>query len=76
MHSANSRTHDEIGLTQLLKSGEHKWDNLKAKVVAEPDWGKQAELRRKAALADYFFTSIGAVTQNGEMVMNGDSHVW
>ena len=66
--TGGSRTLDEIGLTNLLKSGAHKWTNLKEQIVAEKDREKQMELRRKATFADYFIGSVQAVTESGQLV--------
>jgi len=66
--TGSSKTLDEIGFIGLLKSGDHKWKNLKAAVQAEADPSKQMELRRKAALSQYFVGSVHAVAKTGEVV--------
>jgi YkgG family uncharacterized protein len=66
--TGGSKSLDEIGFTELLKSGSHKWANLKEQVVAEKDRERQLELRRKAVFADYFLGSVHAVTESGELV--------
>jgi hypothetical protein len=38
-----------------------------AAILAEKDMGKQSDLRRKAVLADYFFTSVNAVGTDGTL---------
>jgi hypothetical protein len=64
-----SRTLDQIGFTDMLKSGEHRWKNVKAEMLAEPDPVKQLELRERATLSEYFVGSAQAVTQAGEVVI-------
>lgn len=59
----------EIGFEDLLKSGNHAWRNLKGEYMAEPDMAKQAQLRREAALADYYVGSVHAVTHAGQAVI-------
>ena len=57
----------EIGFVDYLKT-QTEWDNLHGKVLAEADQAKAADLRRKASTADYFLSSVSAVTENGEIV--------
>lgn len=67
--SGASRTLDEIGFTDLMKSGEHQWNNLKAAIVAEKDPAMQVRLRRESTLADYYLGSVHALAENGEMLI-------
>ncbi|HLD60657.1 MAG TPA: lactate utilization protein [Patescibacteria group bacterium] len=69
VNNGSSRTLEEIGLVDYLKSGNHQWDNLHAAVVAETDPGKQAELRQKALFSDYYLGSLHALSENGEIVI-------
>jgi hypothetical protein len=71
--TGSSRTLEEIGLTSLLASGNHGWENMKARIVAEQDKGKQLALRRQALFADYFLGSVHAVTMKGEMIAGSAS---
>jgi hypothetical protein len=64
-----STTLEEMGFVDLLKSGNHPWNNLKAKIVAEKDPLKQAELRKKSVTAEYFLGSIHAIAQSGEIIV-------
>ncbi len=66
--TGSSTTLNEIGFVELLKSGNHPWNNLKDKIVSEKDPKKQAELRKKSILADYFLGSVHAVSQSGEVI--------
>lgn len=64
-----SRTLEQIGFVDLLKSGTHGWNNLHAAIAAETDPAKQAALRRQAVLSDFYLGSVHALTQTGEMVI-------
>ena len=63
-----STTLVEIGFVDYLKNPDIPWENQHAAILAENDPSKQADLRRKAGLADYFVSSAQAITQNGEIV--------
>ncbi|KAF9398673.1 hypothetical protein BGX21_007435 [Mortierella sp. AD011] len=68
---AHSTTLEEIGFVNYLM-GETPYDNVRGTILAETDREKQAELRRTiGTTVDYFLTSMGAVTENGEMA-HGD----
>lgn len=47
----------------------NKWDNLHAKVLAEKDEKKAAEIRRTAIAAEYAIASVDAVTEAGDFVV-------
>jgi hypothetical protein len=64
-----STTLEEIGFTDLLKSGNHPWNNIKTKILAEKDPVKQTDLRIKSVTVEYFLGSIHAVTQTGEIIV-------
>lgn len=67
--NGSSETLREIGFIDYLKSGEHKWNNLHATVLAEKDPAKQAELRKQSVLSDFYLGSAHAVTETGELVI-------
>lgn len=67
--TASSLTLDQIGLTDLLISAKHPWNNLKAAIVAESDPAKQGQLRRESVLASYFLGSVHAVTESGQLLI-------
>ncbi|ORZ09396.1 hypothetical protein BCR41DRAFT_424182 [Lobosporangium transversale] len=68
---AHSTTLEEIGFINYLM-GETPYVNIRAKILAEKDPVKQAELRRiDGTTVDYFLTSMCAVTENGELA-HGD----
>ncbi|HUV83807.1 MAG TPA: LUD domain-containing protein, partial [archaeon] len=63
-----SETLQEIGFIDLLKSGNHTWNNLKDKIMAEKDEARQAELRIQSVLSEYFLGSVHAIAETGELV--------
>lgn len=71
--TGSSKTLEEIGLVGALASGDNRWNNLKAEIVAEKDRGKQMKLRRMATFADYFLGSVHAITSKGQMVAGSAS---
>ncbi|PIZ67823.1 lactate utilization protein, partial [Candidatus Roizmanbacteria bacterium CG_4_10_14_0_2_um_filter_33_96] len=53
--NGSSTTLIQIGFSEMLKSGNHKWKNLHEDILKEKDYGKQSDLRRKALTkTDYF----------------------
>ena len=67
--TGTSTTLNEIGFVDLLKSGDHPWNNLKDKILQEKGPVKRAELRRKSVTAEYFLGSVQAVSQGGELII-------
>ena len=67
--NGSSTTLNEIGYTDYLKSGEHGWVDLHARVGAEQDAAKRALLRKQTATADFFLCSVHAVTEDGQLVI-------
>jgi len=67
--NGSSKTLEEVGYIDYLKSGNHGWNNLHAAIVAEQDKVKQANLRKQALLADYYLGSVHALVENGEFVV-------
>ena len=67
--SGASKTLEEIGFIQLLKTGGHMWKNLRDNIVAEKDPVKQAEIRRQSVTVDYFLGSVHAISENGEIIV-------
>jgi L-lactate utilization protein LutB len=64
-----SVTLEQIGFTDLLKSGRHEWNNLKDKILAEKDFAKQMELRKKSVMSEYFIGSVHAVAETGVVLV-------
>lgn len=67
--TGSSTTLDQIGFTDLLKSGKHEWRNLKDAILAEKDGKKQMELRKRSVTSQFFISSVHAVTENGEILV-------
>lgn len=68
-----SETLREIGYTDLLKSRNHKWNNLHDVILAETDPVKQMGLRRQSVVSDFYLGSAHAVTETGEIVIASNS---
>ena len=66
--NGTSTTLQEIGFVDFLKSGKHGWKNLHEEIMKEKGWPKQADLRRKATIAEYFLGGVNAISKNGELV--------
>ena len=67
--TGSSTTLDQIGFTDMLKSGKHPWKNLKGQILSEKDPGKQMELRKKSVTSEYFLGSVHAVVETGEILI-------
>jgi hypothetical protein len=64
-----SRTLEQIGFIDYLKSGVHGWVSLHDKITAEPDPQKRAALRKQAVLSDFYLGSVHALTRDGAMII-------
>lgn len=71
--NGSSRTLEEIGFVDYLKSGNHGWKNLHEEILVEKDPAKQATLRKQAVLADYYLGSVHAVAETGQLVIASNS---
>lgn len=67
--SGASKTLEQIGFVEYLKSGEHGWSNLRAPILEEKDRQKQMKLRKQATLSEYYLGSVHAVTETGEFIV-------
>jgi len=67
--NGSSKTLEQIGYIDYLKTEAHSWDNLHVKIVAEQDPQKQELLRRQSVLSDYYIGSVHALVENGEFVV-------
>ncbi len=67
--NGSSRTLEQIGFVEYLKSGTHPWNNLHAAIVSEKDPAAQAKLRKQATLSDYYLGSVHALSQTGEFII-------
>lgn len=67
--NGSSTTLKEIGFSEMLKSGNHKWINLHEEILKEKDRDLQSNLRRTSITdADYFLCSVNAITEDGKLV--------
>lgn len=67
--NGSSRTLDQIGYVDYLKSGTHPWNNLHKAIVDEKDQEKQANLRKQSVLSDYYLGSVHALSSTGEFII-------
>jgi len=65
---AGSTTLNEIGWPDYCKANPEQWNNLHAKKLAETDPAKQADIGRQEMCADYFLSSVSAVTETGTLL--------
>ena len=71
--NGSSRTLEEIGFVDYVKSGKHSWNNLHQAILDEKDPQKQSELRKQSVLSDYYLGSVHGVAETGEMVIASNS---
>ncbi len=64
-----SKTLEQIGYVDFLKSGTHGWNNLHETILAEKDRAKQSMLRKQATLSDFYLGSVHALAETGEFVI-------
>jgi L-lactate utilization protein LutB len=67
--NGSSRTLEQIGYIEYLKSGQHPWQNLHETILAEKDPTKQSQLRKQALLSDYYLGSVHALAETGEFII-------
>lgn len=67
--NGSSRTLEEIGYIEHLKSGQHGWNNLHEAILKEADPAKQAQLRKESAFSDFYLGSVHALVETGEFVI-------
>ena len=71
--TGGSVTLEEIGFTDLLKSGQSGWINWKDKIFTEQERGKQMELRKQSSSAGYYLASAHALTEDGTIIQGSAS---
>lgn len=71
--NGSSRTLEEIGFVEYLKSGTHGWNNLHDGILAEKDHDTQAMLRKQSVLSDYYVGSVHAAAETGQLVIASNS---
>ncbi len=65
--NGSSTTLAEIGFVEYLKNHPEKYNNLHAAALNESNQMRRMELMRKAVTADYFFASVNAIAETGEL---------
>ena len=73
INNGSSRTLEEIGFIEYIKSGAHPWNNLHEAILKEADPARQAELRKLAVFSDYYLGSTHALAETGEMIFGSAS---
>jgi hypothetical protein len=71
--TGSSVTLQQIGLENILISGNHPWRNFKDDLLAEKDPVKQSAMRRQGTLAEYYLGSVNALAETGELVFASGS---
>ena len=71
--NGSSRTLEEIGFVEHLKSGAHGWKNLHEEILMEKDLTQQTILRKQSVLSDCYLGSVHAVAETGEMIIASNS---
>ena len=71
--TGGSVTLEEVGFTDLLKSGASGWVNWKDKIMAEKDQAKQMELRKQSSMAGFYLASAHALTEDGTIIQGSAS---
>lgn len=71
--NGSSRTLEEIGFVDYLRSGTHGWKNLHDDILAEKDPVKKSALRKRAVLSDFYLGSVNAIAETGEFVIASNS---
>ena len=71
--TGGSVTLQQIGLEEILISGNHPWRNFKDDLLAEKDPVKQSTMRRQGTLAEYCLGSVNALAETGELVFASGS---
>lgn len=71
--NGSSRTLEQIGFVEYLKSGNHPWNNLHIPILSQKDPSIQARLRKEATLSDYYLGSVHALSQTGELVIGSNT---
>ena len=67
--NGSSVTLETIGYVDYLKDGQHGWNNLHENILTEQDKAKQSELRKQAALSNYYLGSVHALSETGEFLV-------
>ena len=69
---STSETLDTIGYSDYIRETD-RYKNLYLEISAEPDQGRQRELRRLASVAEYYVGSVHAIAETGEVIVASGS---
>ncbi len=69
MHTGTSTTLQDIGYIDFLMSDTGRYNILGKAMAEESDPERRLELRRRAATAQYFISSVHAIAETGEVVV-------
>lgn len=69
VYNGASRTLEQIGYVEYLKAGQHGWNNLHEKILAEKDPAKASLLRRQSTISDFYLGSVHALAETGEFII-------
>lgn len=67
VHSAKSKTLEEIGLLEILESGRYDW--LRSRYMKMDRRTQAREIRKLTGTPDYMLGSVQAVTEGGDLVV-------
>lgn len=68
VYTGPSETLNQIGFTEHVRESDDYID-LRARVLAEPDYDKRRDIRREVSTADFFVASVHAIVETGEVVI-------
>ena len=71
--NGTSVTLEQIGYIKYLAEGNHGWNNLKEKMLAEKDPVKQKTMRKQNVISDYYLGSVHALCETGEFIVASNS---
>ena len=71
--NGSSKTLEEVGFIDYLKTDITGWINLHEKILMEKDPAKQKIARREALTSDFYLGSVHALTEDGQMVIGSNS---
>lgn len=68
VYNAGSATLDEIGFVDAMKEND-TWESIKGELFSEQDPVKQAAIRNAAKVAEYWVSSVSAITEDGQLAV-------
>lgn len=71
--NGSSRTLEEIGFIEHLKTNNHGWKNLHADILALSDTTEQQKMREQAFFSEFYLGSVHALTESGELLIASNS---